>query len=108
MPPLTVQPLVENAVNHGISDLPEGGCVTVSAWEEAEHYEVRVSDNGVGFDPTAQPADGRSHIGISNVRSRLSLMCHGTLEILSAPGRGTTAVIRIPKGGTPDEDHCGG
>ena len=107
LPPLTVQPLVENAVNHGISDLPEGGCITVSTSEEPDHYEIRVNDNGVGFDPDAQQVDGRSHIGISNVRSRLDIMCHGTLEIISARGNGTTAVIKIPKGGVLDEDSCG-
>lgn len=107
IPPLTVQPLVENAVNHGISDLPDGGCVTVSTHEEPDYYEIRVNDNGVGFDQTTQLSDGRSHIGISNVRSRLSIMCHGTLDIISTPGSGTTAIIKIPKGGTPDEYHCG-
>lgn len=107
LPPLTVQPLVENAVNHGISDLPDGGCVTVSTRETADCYEIRVSDNGVGFDPTAQPSDDRSHIGISNVRSRLHILCNGTLDIVSAPASGTTAIIKIPKGGTPDEYHSG-
>lgn len=107
LPPLTVQPLVENAVNHGISDLLEGGCITIATHEEPDHYEICVSDNGVGFDPDAQPIDSRSHIGISNVRSRLDIMCHGTLAIISARGKGTTAIIKIPKGGTADEDHCG-
>lgn len=108
IPPLTVQPLVENAVNHGISDLPDGGCVTVSTQEEPDHYEIRVSDNGVGFDPAVPPSDDRSHIGIANVRSRLGILCHGTLEIISAPGSGTTAIIKIPKGETPDAYHSGG
>lgn len=107
LPPLTVQPLVENAVNHGISDLPEGGCITIATHEESDHYEICVSDNGIGFDPDTQPIDGRSHIGISNVRSRLDIMCHGKLEIISACGKGTTAIIKISKGGTADEDHCG-
>lgn len=105
IPPLTVQPLVENAVNHGVSDLPGGGLVTVSAVERNDCYEIRVSDNGVGFDPDAVLADGRSHIGISNVRSRLNIMCHGTLDIKSEPGEGTMAIIQIPKGGATDEYH---
>lgn len=107
LPPLTVQPLVENAVNHGISDLPEGGCVTISTRETEDCYEIRVSDNGTGFDPDAPLSDVRSHIGISNVRSRLENMCHGTLELFSTLGKGTTAIIKIPKGETPDEYHCG-
>lgn len=107
IPPLTVQPLVENAVNHGISNLPGGGTVTISTEERTDCYEIRVSDNGIGFDPDAVLADGRSHIGISNVRSRLNIMCHGTLEIKSAPGDGTVAIIQIPKGGMTDEYHSG-
>ena len=107
IPPLTVQPLVENAVNHGISDLPGGGLVTISTEEKRDYYEIRVSDNGVGFDPETVPEDGRSHLGIMNVRSRLNIMCHGTLDIKSAPGDGTVAIIQIPKGGATDEYHSG-
>ena len=105
IPPLTVQPLVENAVNHGISDLPGGGLVTISTEEKRDYYEIRVSDNGVGFDPETVPEDGRSHLGIMNVRSRLNIMCHGTLDIKSAPGDGTVAIIQIPKGEATDEYH---
>ena len=105
IPPLTVQPLVENAVNHGISDLPGGGLVTISTEEKRDYYEIRVSDNGVGFDPGKIPKDGRSHVGIANVQSRLNIMCHGTLDIKSAPGDGTVAIIQIPKGGATDEYH---
>ena len=107
IPPLTVQPLVENAVNHGISDLPGGGLVTISTEEKRDYYEIRVSDNGVGFDPETVPEDGRSHLGIMNVRSRLNIMCHGTLDIKSSPGDGTVAIIQIPKGGVTDEYHSG-
>ncbi|MGN0813054.1 MAG: sensor histidine kinase [Candidatus Coproplasma sp.] len=98
VPPLTVQPLVENAVNHGVSDLPNGGRVTISTEEKTDCYEIRVSDNGVGFDPQSVVEDERSHVGINNVRSRLAVMCQGTLEILSSPNEGTTAIIKIPKG----------
>lgn len=97
IPPLTIEPLVENAVEHGISDLPDGGSVTLSTAETADCYEVRVCDDGVGFDPAVVNRDDRPHIGISAVRSRLAILCNGTLTIESAPGQGTTAVIRIPK-----------
>jgi two-component system LytT family sensor kinase len=98
IPPLAVQPLVENAVNHGISDLPDGGCITITTEEFPDRYEVRVIDNGIGFDPTHMSDDGKSHVGISNVRSRLEIMCRGSLEILSSPNSGTTAIIKVPKG----------
>lgn len=96
IPPLTVQPLVENAVNHGVSDLPDGGTVSISSEEKEDCYEIRVCDNGVGFLPETPPNDGRSHVGIANVRSRLKIMCNGTLEINSEIGQGTVAVIKIP------------
>ena len=89
---------MENAVNHGIGVLPSGGCVTISTQELPEYYEVRVADNGAGFDPDVIPADGHTHVGISAVRSRLHILCGGTLDIRSAPGQGTAAIIHIPKG----------
>ena len=107
IPPLTVQPLVENAVNHGVSDLPEGGTVTISTKEKDDCYEIRVSDNGVGFNPDEQKNDGRSHVGIANVRSRLKIMCNGTLEIKSEIGKGTETIINIPKGANENERDSG-
>ena len=99
LPPLTIEPLVENAVNHGIRNLPAGGCVSITAAELPACFEIRVADNGVGFDPSAISRDGDcAHVGISAVRSRLRILCGGTLDIRSAPGQGTTAIIHIPKG----------
>lgn len=98
LPPLTIEPLVENAVKHGIGSLSSGGRVTIATEELPDCYEVRVADNGIGFDPGAIPADGRSRAGISAVSDRLRILCGGTLEIHSTPGRGTTAMIHIPKG----------
>lgn len=107
IPPLTVQPLAENAVNHGVSDLPDGGVVTISTAETPDCYEIRVSDNGVGFNPDSVQSDGRTHVGISNVRSRLEIMCGGALDITSDIGKGTTAIVKIPKGGTENERYSG-
>ena len=70
----------------------------MTANEEPDCYIVRVCDDGVGFDPTRKKDDGKAHIGIENVRSRLRTMCGGSLEIKSVPGSGTTATIKIPKG----------
>ena len=98
IPPLTVEPLVENAVSHGLSGLPDGGQVTISSEESGDCFIIRVTDNGVGYDTSKPPGGERSHIGIASVRSRLGMMCGGTLEISSMPGQGTTAVIKIPKG----------
>lgn len=98
MPTLTLQPIVENAVRHGICKKKEGGTITITANEEPDCYIVRVCDDGVGFDPTRKKDDGKAHIGIENVRNRLRTMCGGSLEIKSVPGSGTTATIKIPKG----------
>lgn len=107
IPPLTVQPLAENAVNHGVSDLPDGGVVTICTAETPDCYVIRVCDNGVGFNPDSVQSDGRTHVGISNVRSRLEIMCGGTLDITSDIGKGTTAIVKIPKGGTKNERYSG-
>ncbi|MDL2301647.1 histidine kinase [Lachnospiraceae bacterium OttesenSCG-928-D06] len=96
LPPLTVQPLVENAVHHGITQRKEEGLVCISTKQTKEAVSIIVTDNGVGFDPSKEKEDGRSHIGIENVRGRLSAMCGGALEITSVPSKGTTAVITIP------------
>ena len=96
LPALSVQPLVENAIKHGLMGLESGGTVTVSAYETEKDYCVSVVDDGVGFDTTIL-LDGREHIGIRNIRGRIAAMCGGTLTVESAPGKGTKAVITIPK-----------
>ena len=97
LPALTVQPLVENAVKHGICKAEKGGRVTISSRELDDRYKIEVSDNGVGFDGDTPPHDGKSHLGIENVRSRLSKLCGGTLKLSSEMGKGTSAVIILPK-----------
>ena len=97
LPALSVQPLVENAVKHGICHIEEGeGTLILTVTEGADYYEVLVEDDGVGFAP-GDITDENAHVGIRNVRQRLDIMCHATLEIQSEPGKGTTATIRIPK-----------
>lgn len=99
LPALSVQPLVENAVKHGIGNKAGGGTVTLRTREYDDRFEVTVCDDGVGFDPKAKQDDGKLHIGIENIRQRLAAMCGGTLQITSRIGQGTTAVVTIPKGG---------
>ena len=105
LPALTLQPIVENAVRYGITRKTGGGTVTIKAEETENGAFVTVIDDGVGFDPWQKKFDGRSHIGIENVRNRLAAMCDGVLEIQSKPGVGTTAIIKIPhaagRAGTP-------
>lgn len=97
VPPMTVQPLVENAVKHGVTKKHGCGTVTVSTWETEKNYCISVRDTGVGFNPDRYGADGKRHIGINNVRERLLHMSGGTLNITSELGKGTNAVVTIPK-----------
>ena len=99
LPVLTVQPIVENAVKHGTSKKRGGGTVRISTREDKESYIVEVFDTGCGFDPAKPKNDGKRHVGIENVRQRLSNMCGGSLSIESTVGKGTLATIIIPKGG---------
>ena len=98
LPALTLQPMVENAVKHGVLKKPEGGTVTIRSERTEKGYLVTVTDDGVGFDTSQPPADdGRSHIGVTNVRERLHEMCHGQLEIRSEIGKGTECRIWVPE-----------
>ena len=98
LPALTLQPLVENAVRHGVTKKEGGGTIALRTEQSPHHIRITIRDDGVGFDPgTPPPADGRSHIGIGSVRSRLASMCGGTLTVESTPGEGTTACIQLPK-----------
>lgn len=96
LPALSVQPLVENAIKHGIMRLETGGNVIISTYETQTHFCVEVKDDGVGFDTNA-PVEGKKHVGLRNIRGRLNAMVNGELIIESKIGVGTKAVIMIPK-----------
>ena len=96
LPALTVQPLVENAIKHGLMKLEKGGSISVISYETDTEYCISVEDDGVGFD-TSKLFDEKKHIGIRNIRDRLNVMVGGTLEIESTQGVGTKVLIRIPK-----------
>lgn len=96
IPALTIQPIVENAIKHGLMKLPKGGTIRVMSYETERHYCVLVEDNGVGFH-TGELPEERKHIGIRNIRERLKAMVGGTLEIESTVGVGTKVLITIPK-----------
>jgi sensor histidine kinase YesM len=96
IPALTIQPIVENAIKHGLMKLPRGGTIHVVAYENDTSYCVSVVDDGVGFDADTV-LDDRGHIGLRNIRERLKVMVNGTLEIESTRGVGTKVLITIPK-----------
>ena len=96
LPALTVQPIVENAIKHGLMKLTRGGSVAVVSYETDTHYCISVVDDGVGFD-TSVSQDERKHVGLRNIRERLTTMVGGTLTIESTVGEGTRVLISIPK-----------
>ena len=95
LPVLSVQPLVENAIRHGVRSR-ENGLVTVSTAREAGGHRVTVTDNGVGFDPKQQPSTEELHIGIRNVKERVEKMCGGELILTSEVGEGTSVTMLFP------------
>ena len=97
IPALTVQPIVENAIKHGLMKLPKGGTIRVVSYETDANYHISVIDDGVGFDTSALQ-DDRKHVGLRNIRERLKVMVNGTLAIESREGEGTKVNITIPKG----------
>lgn len=97
IPPLTVQPLVENAVRHGICGKEEGGKVTICSRKADGRILITVTDDGVGFHTTAKPQDGRLHLGLENVKQRLEVLGGGEMIVDSAPGYGTVVTITLPE-----------
>lgn len=96
LPSLTIQPIVENAVKHGMRKGKQL-TVTIRTYSDVNNYYVEINDDGRGFDVNAFENDGKSHIGIMNVQQRLKMMCGGELMVNSVPDQGTDAVIKIPK-----------
>ena len=96
LPALTIQPIVENAIKHGLMPLDRGGSVRVASWETPSHYCVSIEDDGVGFD-TSILLDERKHIGLRNIRERLEAIVDGSLLVDSTIGNGTKVQISIPK-----------
>ena len=91
-----LQPLVENAINHGIVPKKDGGSIQLKIWREAEDLLITVTDDGVGFqaDSTAIPSNGYA---LRNIEERLHLY-YGDgygIEIASSPGCGTSVRVRL-------------
>ncbi len=97
IPPLTIQPMVENAIRHGVRG-KKHGWVAVSTWREEDAHVISIRDNGKGFDVDKMIEDTLKgdHIGLKNVRDRIIDMAGGTFKIESVEGEGTSVTIRIP------------
>lgn len=108
VPKFILQPLVENAIVHGMRQRSAGGRIRITSRGTPEGCCVTITDNGCGFDPSAaaNPRSGHASIGLDNIAARVRMM-HGTLHIFSRPGWGTAARIRIPKGGNEHDQDSG-
>jgi signal transduction histidine kinase len=90
IPPMLLQPLVENSIRHGLAMSPLGGTVTVAALQAASGIQLTVADDGAGFIPGA----ARERIGLANVRARVE-HAGGTWHLQTAPGAGTTITLGV-------------
>ena len=96
LPALTIQPLVENAIRHGVR-IREDGRVRIQTRDAEDFHEITITDNGIGFDALSAENANDAHIGLRNVKERLAAQCGSSMEIVSEADHGTTITIRIPK-----------
>lgn len=93
LPPLTLQPIVENAVKHGMSATKDPLHIHILTRKTDSASEVIVEDDGTGF---VRPDDNEPHLALKNIRQRLDWMCKGTLTIAQREGGGTLVKVTIP------------
>ena len=94
IPPLVLQPIVENAIKHGLLRTKKGGTIRLTTKREDNYILMQIIDDGAGFDMELPIRTGA--VGINNVKFRLEYMIDGKMEIISAPGKGTTVNIKMP------------
>ncbi|MBO7253157.1 MAG: hypothetical protein J6V25_11100, partial [Oscillospiraceae bacterium] len=97
IPTLMLQPLVENAVKHGLFYKAEGGTILIRSEMSGGNVKLSVIDDGIGFAAAAAEGDydQREHHGLANVRSRVEKMLGGTLHIESNAGQGSTVTLEF-------------
>lgn len=103
IPPLSVQPLVENAVKHGVLARSSGGTVRIRVVKQTDYVDIAVDDDGVGMDTEelrrvlGRKPEGHDGVGLRNVDKRLKQVYGAGLRIHSVPGQGTVVAMRIPQ-----------
>jgi len=97
VPPMLIQPLVENAVGHGLMNGTCAGKISISAWRNDDSLCLRVKDNGVGFNPNRPPRAANAGVGLSNLRDRLQAFYgeNAEFQLHSAVDGGTVAEISL-------------
>ncbi len=97
VPPLSLQPIVENAIKHGVLKKIEGGTLKINTKESKEAYIVEIIDDGVGFDITNIDFTKNEHIGLNNIKQRLKTMCNASIDIFSEVNKGTKVTVTFYK-----------
>ncbi|MEC0245130.1 ATP-binding protein [Paenibacillus chitinolyticus] len=103
VPPLSIQPLVENAIRHGLLSREEGGKIHIRITAKENEAEISVADNGIGMDEEKvrrvldSRLDAKAGIGLYNTDRRLKQLYGKGLQIWSLPNQGTTVSFIVPK-----------
>ena len=93
LPPLTLQPIVENAVKHGMDLDADPLHISIRTQRTEAGAEIVVEDTGTGFDPSDE---SKPHATLKNIQQRLEMMCHGKMTIMPREGGGTVVKVTIP------------
>ncbi len=99
IPPLSIQPLVENAIKHGIMKKVEGGTLIIKTYELPLAFIVEIKDDGVGFCLSDIDFEENNHFGLQNIKYRLNKICQADMDIQSEIGKGTTVTVTFIKQG---------
>lgn len=99
LPAMTLQPIVENAIKHGITKKEEGGTVRISSFDNGKEDIICIEDDGVGFNIHEKSKRPLQSIALNNIQERIYVFCNGTLDIDTKIGQGTKVTIHLPKGG---------
>lgn len=102
LPPLVMQPVIENSIKHGLVGKPSGGTVTLRTKRDDENIYIIIEDDGIGYDSSMEISE--KSIGLQNIRFRLDHMVKGSLETESAVNKGTKTTITIPR---KEAEKCG-
>lgn len=95
LPPLVIQPVVENSIKHGLVSKPSGGTITLRTRKDENNIYIIIEDDGVGYDSSMEISE--KSIGIQNIKFRLSHMVNGSLDAQSIVNIGTKTTITIPR-----------
>ena len=97
VPSLSIQPIIENAIKHGILKKISGGTIIFKTYETESSYVVEINDDGVGFNMADINEKDDNHFGINNIKYRITKMCKGNIEINSEINKGTNVIITFDK-----------